>query len=143
MKYFIVFFIFSFCQARDGARELVQSLSWKSFKISQSTHSAEIELTDSVSQALIQMGRPASDELVRILAVQDKGVAAHLILTKIWKPTEQGLTLEYVYDGDEVTQIIYTLNKLSWTWRSSDESFQVAESDLRKITEYWKQTTKK
>lgn len=143
INYFVIFLIFSFCQTKSDSSKLAESLSWNSFEIDHSTHSARIELTDSVSQELLQLGKPVSKDLISVLGDKNKGIAAHLILTKIWQSRKFTLEVDYVYEGDQVAKIRYTLNKVSWIWNTSNESFSVAEDDLNAITNYWLYTTKK
>ncbi len=65
------------------------------------------------AKKLVQIGKPATDELLNALEGETRGVAAHIILMHIWEPKN----ISYSSDFQERHNIIYLYheyNGLKW-----------------------------
>jgi hypothetical protein len=144
---FLILALFTFCQSNvkreDTIKKLVSELSWNSFEYHTTTYFTEIIFIDTSAKELMEIGRPATHELLQVIEDEEKGVITHLLLTKIWYPKKFKVRTEYVYEGEEIQKIIYTINNLNWSWVESDGN-SVKKSDLKKVKEIWyKEVSKK
>ena len=108
--------ISSFAAQRDeSSREiaaLVSHLSWDSVG-GECNGIWRIFPTGEPAKKLVQIGKPATDELLRVLEDADKGVAAHLILSEIWEP-EMIVYGSRVEGSEFVHGFIHIYNGLEW-----------------------------
>ena len=58
---------------------------------------------------LVRIGKPGTDELLKVLKDESKGVAAHLVLSEIWEPKR--VAFGNRLEGDK---FIHTYNGLEW-----------------------------
>ncbi len=94
---------------------------------------------DSTEKALVKIGKPATDELIKALPDKNKTVIAHIILTQIWGDNigKSYFSTKYIYkDCNQLIGWHYTYNGLVWEWYSGkDDSIRQVEID--KIKNYW------
>lgn len=87
------------------------------------------------AEQLLKIGKPATVELVSVLEDENKGVAAHLILSQIWEPDK--IAWE---DRVEGNNFVLVYNGLKWTDVITEGSVksQVDVSDLKKNADEWR-----
>lgn len=87
---------------------LVSQLSWNSVG-GECRFYWHIFPAGEAAEKLLEVGKPATDELLKVLEDESRGVAAHLILSQIWEPetVAYGTRLE----GDK---FIHMYNGLEW-----------------------------
>ena len=61
------------------------------------------------AKKLVLIGKPATDELLMVLEDENRGVAAHLVLSEIWEPKR--VAFGNRLEGDK---FIHTYNGLEW-----------------------------
>jgi len=142
VRNFLVLALLAFCQPSNAQNEdivskLASELSWDSFEYHTTTYFTEIVFIGTSAKELIEIGKPATEELLQIVEIEDKGVIVHLLLTRIWYPKKLKVKTDYVYgQGEEIQKIIYCVNSLKWSWSETDGS-SVNKSDLKGIKEFW------
>jgi hypothetical protein len=124
-------------------KDLVSQLSWDNVGLA-CHFILVIEPVGEVADKLIKIGRPATDELINALEDENKGVAAHVILTNIWGPKFGWVQIRDIYENDDPKNnpkplgTKYTYNGLTWTW--TEEKKDVVEKHaLLKIADEWRQ----
>ena len=87
------------------------------------------------AEELIKIGEPATDELLKVLEDETRGVAAHLILTQIW---ERG-KFEFG-TRREGERFIHTYNGLEWSVIPRDKGIghEVEKAALAKNAQEWR-----
>jgi hypothetical protein len=94
---------------------------------------------DSTEIALVKIGKPVTEKLIKVLPDKNKTVIAHIILTQIWGDNvgKNYFSTKYIYKN--CNQLIgwhYSYNGLVWEWYSGkDDSIRQVEID--KIENYW------
>ena len=68
-------------------KKLVSQLSWDNVGV-ECHFVLEVKPGGEVADKLIKIGKPAADELISVLEDENRGVAAHMILTAIWEPNK-------------------------------------------------------
>ncbi len=82
---------------------------------------------------IIEIGKPATPELIKILENENKGVIAHFILSEIWKDSwNETLCCPFQYIG---TEEIITLNNLNIY--IEDNKLNSKLEDLKANKERW------
>lgn len=123
-------------QATASAEEiasLVNRLSWNSV-------GGECEVLGALcpdgeaAKRLVQIGKPATDELLKVLEDKDRGVAAHLVLTQIWEPQAKSWTT-FARDG-----FTFTSNGLQWsqTRTRKGPKYRIGRDALSKNAAEWR-----
>lgn len=122
----------------NDTTKLVSMLSWESFEINLTTYINEIALVDSASKEIIEIDKNATPILLESILDSNKGVAIHLILTKMWQPECFKIYLDYsqLYGQEDFTSVKFLANHL--TWKTTDEGENIIEPDaLQKIKNFW------
>ena len=90
-------------------------------------------INSSAGTKIIEIGKPATPELIKALGNEHKGVIAHFILSEIWKDTwDESLCCQLQYQG--ATEII-TVNNLK-IYIEENQLYSKLE-DLKAIKEKW------
>ena len=97
---------------------LIEQLSWDSIHLNCEAMMLTARLSGSPATNLVNIGKPATKALLRALESEEKCVAAHLILTEIWLPSESGSMQSGDYKDKSATNgWSYTYNKIiPLTW---------------------------
>jgi hypothetical protein len=120
---------------------LVNQLSWESVG-GECNGVWRIFPTGIAANRLIQIGKRATSQLVQVLKDQEKGVAAHLVLTAIWEP--ERIRIENSIEGNEFefAYHIHVYNGLRWTdvidFKSLSVTSKVNKTDLARNAEKWR-----
>ena len=127
---------------RAEIRSLVRQLSWDSVGGKCNGVWRIFPIGDPAAR-LVQIGKPATRQLVQVLDDQESGVAAHLILTAIWDG-ERVSWENWVEDNQgEVAYFNHVYNGLRWTdiinSKEPSVSYKVDAVDLKTNYQKWKQ----
>jgi hypothetical protein len=130
---------FSTLKAQDNASNqeiagLVSQLSWDSVG-GECRFYWHIFPTGEAAKKLLKIGKPATDELLKVLEDESKGVAAHLILSQIWEP--KNISWENRIEGDD---FVHVYNGLKWAdvLKKRSVKRRVNKVDLVKNAEEWR-----
>jgi len=127
----------------DAARskeveQLIHELSWASVGMGGGVVPIYFP-TGSAAEQLIGRGRGVTIQLVAALGDGGRGVAVHLILSRLWERGGQfGSSTHYLYEGTQITGWEPCVNGLTWRWLRS-QGYSVEQSDLDQNTERWVQ----
>jgi hypothetical protein len=125
----------------EQIRTLVQQLSWESVGYRHFLLMLVPRADGPAARTLIDVGKPVTHELLRVLEDEDRAAAAHLILTAIWTPDAVGETSEkYLFDGDDVIGWTRLCGSLRWTY-SSDDVNVTDPVDRFANAAFWRLTT--
>jgi hypothetical protein len=72
------------------AAALVSQLSWESIRSEEKGLAIRFYPDGDAALKLVGIGRPATEALLKVLGDETKGVAAHIILSRIWEQVELG-----------------------------------------------------
>jgi len=127
----------------QGISGLVSQLSWDTVG-GECNFLFRVFPTGEAADRLIEIGSPATDELLKALEDEKRGVAAHMILTAIWEPKRAGAQIRYVYEAGNPKPIywVLTYNGLRWTW-SEEKGDVVEKEDLLEIARRWRHKIKR
>ncbi len=141
---FIIFYLItslSFGQniSENKITELIDKLNWESVDID-----CEIILvltqSDSISNELVKIGKPATEKLLTAIKNPEKTVAIHIILTRIYEDTErkaEGLGTKYIYKNCKESYGWHHLyNGITWDW-NSDEGQTIKQNQIEIAFNYW------
>lgn len=125
--------------SENRTSELIEKLNWGSIKID-----CQLILiltqTDSVSNELVKIGKPATEKLLSSIKVPNKTVAIHIILTRIYEDTEQkaeGLGTIYIYKNcKELYGWHHVYNGIFWSW-NSEEGESINQNQIDSAFTYW------
>ena len=127
--------------SRQEIDSLVRQLSWNSvggecngvWRIFPDGHAAK---------RLIEIGKPATPLLMHVLNDEERGVAAHLILTAIWELKSPSWENWLEASEVEVAYFNHVYNGLRWTdvinWKNKSVSYRVDSVDLATNSQKWK-----
>jgi hypothetical protein len=94
------------------------------------------------AERLIEIGKPATLELVQVLNDEERAVAAHLILTAIWEVKRIYFMDRVEGDEVEVAYFNHLYNGLRWTdvinWKDMNVSYMVNPLDLARNSQRWR-----
>jgi hypothetical protein len=121
-------------QSQREIVSLIARLSWDSIGGNCERLGASCPEGDAAIK-LVRIGKPATDELLKVLNDQEKGVAAHVVLTAIWEPGAASTT-RFGSGG-----IIATSNGLEWEQRFTKNGFwyRVGRNALSRNAARWRQ----
>jgi hypothetical protein len=134
--------VVSFCsygQIDLGTNKLIDNLSWNSITCDHSYHTFIVNYKDSSVQKLIEIGKPAIENLIKSIDKPDKTVIIHMILTKIIEPdlNNDNLPILYIYkDCNNLIGWHHIYNGLVWEWFSETNN-SIEDSEVVKIKDYW------
>ena len=121
---------------------LVRHLSWDSVRGTCNGY-WRIFPDGPAAKRLIEIGKPATAKLVQVLTDEERGVAAHLILSAIWDG--ENVRLENWVEGDqvEVSYFFHVYNGLKWAdvlkWKDLQHvSYKFDPADLARNSRKWK-----
>jgi hypothetical protein len=120
---------------------LVKQLSWNSVG-GECNGVWRLFPVGNAARRLIEIGKPSTSQLVQTLNDEERGVAAHLILTTIWEG--KTLSWENWIEGneDETVYFIHVYNGLRWTdvlnFKEKSISQKVEPGDLARNSQNWK-----
>lgn len=124
---------------------LVNQLSWKSVGGECNGYWRIVPQGDAAKR-LIEIGKPATSKLVQVLTDEERGVAAHLVLTAIWEAESFSYQNRIEVDPDEVAYFIHVYNGLRWTdvieLKVPSLSSRVDPVDLAANARRWKRKTR-
>jgi hypothetical protein len=87
---------------------------------------------------LIKIGKPATDELLKVLGDEDRGVVAHIILTQIWEPGDYfGESSKGDPSKLKTYVVTYTYNDLKWTW-TKKKGYKADRTELAANADKWR-----
>lgn len=123
---------------------LVKELSWESVHGKDDGESLGAFPSGYPAQRLLTIGKPATPALLAVLEDPARGVAAHLVLTKIYYPDRTEATSEYSPDRVQRTTlgrsviggVSHTVNGLRWYWDASGDHANPA--DLKANAARWR-----
>jgi hypothetical protein len=135
----------SFVKAQGGdagqrVKALVSQLSWKSILGREDGLVWSFYPDGEAALKLIEIGKPATNELLNVLEDESRGVAAHIILTQIWKPIELGEYGESSKGNPYKLKsliVTYTYNGLEWTWKPK-KGYKVEKAALAENANRWR-----
>jgi len=118
---------------------LTSMLSWKSVTIT-CNYVLVLMDGDSVSNKLVQIGKPATERLINAVNNPEKTVAIHIILTRICEPKKynQNISTIYIYRNcNEALGWHHVFNGITWKWiEGEDES--ISDTQVAQVYNYWK-----
>ena len=120
---------------------LVRELSWNSVG-GECNGVWRIFPDGTAAKRLVEIGKAATPQLIQVLTDEERGVAAHLILTAIWDG--ENITVENSVEGDDlkVAYSIHVYNGLRWTevinWKDRSVTHWVDPADLAINLQKWK-----
>ena len=126
--------------SKEGIASLVSELSWDSVG-GECNGVWRIYPDGTSAKKLIQIGKPATAELLKVLSDENRGVAAHLILTAIWEPrnVRHGSWVEG--NAAERAQFVHVYNGLKWVdvidFKPVAVSYKVERIELVKNSKAW------
>lgn len=94
------------------------------------------------AKRLVEIGKPATPELVQALNDEERAVAAHLILTAIWEVKKTSSYQNWVEGNEvEVAYFNHVYNGLQWTdvinWKDTSVTYRVNPVDLARNSQMW------
>lgn len=141
---FLIFYLItslSFGQniSENKITELIDKLNWESVDID-----CQIILvltqSDSISNELVKIGKPATEKLLTALKNPEKTVAIHIILTRIYEDTKrkaEGLGTKYIYkDCKKLNGWHHLYNGITWNWNSKD-GLTINQNQVDIAYNYW------
>ncbi len=133
-------------QAQDlEAERLARTLSWSSVGSDCVATFLFVFPTGAEAERLLAIGRRAIPSLVAVLEDPERGVAAHLILTKMLRPENDATGVAYHYvsetpnPGSELTGWTYRVNGLSWDWVAKGDRSTVEDAELKMNSSRWRE----
>src|SRR5262245_43574769 len=141
----IILFVASFPASASPAQQsriasLVARLSWHSV-VGECNGVWRAFPRGEAAKELIRIGKPSTTELLKILTDENKGVAAHLILTAIWEP--RNISWGNRFDGDVVNggNFVQVYNGLKWVdvidFKRLTINSKIEVFDLRRNSRRW------
>ena len=119
--------------------ELVDKLSWESVTID-CNYILVLKQSDSTSNKLVQIGKPASKKLLEVIKDQEKTVATHIILTRIFddkKRNINGIGTKYIYKNcKESVGWHHLYNGITWKW-TSENGQNISQDQIDLAYNYW------
>lgn len=131
----------SFGQTESEKRisELIDKLNWESVTID-CNYDLVLTQTDSISNELVEIGKPITNQMLSALRIPEKSVASHIILTRIYKDTEkriEGIGTKYIRKNcKESVGWHHIYNGINWEWISGD-GLSISQSQMDLASNYW------
>ena len=94
--------------------DLVSQLSWQSVGYDHMAMILWPKPSGGVADRLVRIGKSATPALLPALLEQDRGVAAHVILSKIYFPSRLESGEAPIYKGPDIVGFRYTTFGLTW-----------------------------
>ena len=120
-------------------KQLIDSLSWNSISMDCMGGMLVLTHADKTEQAILNIGKESTNELISALSDKTKTVIAHIILTQLWEP-QQGrnfLSTKYIYKNcNDLIGWHHVYNGLVWDWRE-DTNQTIEQKEIDKIKNYW------
>jgi hypothetical protein len=120
---------------------LVRQLSWNSVG-GEGNGVWRIFPVGHAAKRLVKIGKPATPQLLQVLNDEERGVAAHLILTEIWEVKSSSFRNWVEGNEIEVAYFNHVYNGLRWTyvfnWKNKSVSHRVDSVDLATNSQKWK-----
>lgn len=119
--------------------KLIDKLNWDSVIVD---YRLILVLTqsDSISNELVKIGKPATEKLLTAIKNPEKTVAIHIILTKIHEETRQkteGLGIKYIYKNcKELNGWHHIYNGIFWDW-NTEEGQTIDQNQIDLAFNYW------
>lgn len=141
---FLVFYLItglSFGQTASEKRisELIDKLNWESVTID-CNYILVLTQSDSITNELVQIGKPATEKLLKAIKNSEKSVATHIILTRIFddkKPRINGIGTKYIYKNcKESVGWHHVYNGITWEW-TSENGQTIAQNQIDFAYDYW------
>lgn len=144
---FAVCSVFSFnVRGQSDVNNHINQLNNDSFTIKNVNYIDVNVSFDSNAEKLLKKGKKATKELIQEMD-NEKFIAIHLILTKIWCPNKLSkIKTQYIYDIDdidkgEIVMEVYTANKLVFVKNIENNTIIASKKSVEKIKEYWLKLT--
>lgn len=137
--YLITSLSFGQYNSENKISKLIDKLNWDSVIID---YRLILILTqsDSISNELVKIGKPATEKLLTAIKNPEKTVAVHIILTRIYEETRQkteGLGMKYIYKNcKELNGWHHIYNGISWDW-NSEEGETINQKQIDLAFNYW------
>lgn len=119
--------------------ELIDKLNWDSVTI-ECNYDLVLTQSDSISNELVKIGKPITTQILSALRIPEKSVASHIILTRIYKDTEnriEGIGTKYIRKNcKESLGWHHIYNGITWEWISGD-GLNITQSQIDLALDYW------
>ncbi|SDT05604.1 hypothetical protein [Winogradskyella sediminis] len=137
--YLITSLSFGQTESEKRVSELINKLSWDSVTID-CNYDLVLTQTDSISNELVEIGKPFTTELINALKTPEKTIALHIILTRIFEDTENriaGIGTKYIYKNcKESVGWHHLYNGITWEW-TSENGQRIPEKQIDLAYNYW------
>jgi len=141
---FLLMFLFftsflSFGQSNSEIDRLIKNLSWESFRFLQSI-TPSFPVFEGSAYELVNIGKPATEELLQAITKPEKTVVVHLILTKLYEPEENYLyqhLINYYCEYKKKIGLHFILNGLVWDWFDKNGYYSIQQYQMDRIKSYW------
>ncbi len=134
-------------QAQSDISSDINKLNQYSFEI-ENVNYTDINISfDDTAKKVLKKGKEATKQLIESIENEDKLIAIHLMLTKIWCSNKlSNIKTQYIYDIEdvdegEIIKEVYTINKLVFIKDIENNTYQISKSSVGKIKEYWRKLT--
>jgi hypothetical protein len=149
----IIFFLFfarniAIGQTQDSTIYHIEKLNWESFNVILQYATIETFFDENGEKLVTTRDGKKFKKLLHYISQENKSVAIHAILTKIYEPKKLLVSVRYIYRKDangkeipsEMISMTFSLNNLNWDIKFNDDnqpSYRIANSEILKIKEYW------
>jgi hypothetical protein len=150
---FIIFFLLfarniAIGQTQDSTIYHIEKLNWESFKVILQYATKKTFFDENAQKLVTIRDSKKFNRLLHYISQEDKSVAIHAILTKIYEPKKLLVSVRYNYKKDanakeipsEMIGMTFSLNNITWDIKFNDDkqpSYCIANSEILKIKEYW------
>lgn len=133
----LLFLSFNFVFAQTKPIEsLIQNINNQDAYIVM-TRTMSPRISSASAKEIVKIGKPATPDLIQVLDSQSKGIAAHFILSEIWKETWEETLCCLIHD--EGNAEIVNINGLEI--RIENEVLSASDEALKNNKERWKKRT--
>lgn len=138
--FFLLSSIISFGQndQENKILELVNKLNWSSVK-TENDLTLLLTASDSISNNLVQIGEPATEFLLKAIKIQEKTIASHAILTRIYDAEYKKIKLTKKYIHKNCQELIgwhNIYNGISWEW-FPEKGQIISQNQIDLASNYW------
>lgn len=137
---FFIVFLQSCVHDTTEIDNLIDKINWNSISINHTGVGDHVVYSDSVVKRLIEIGKPAVNQLIASLSIPEKTVTIHMILTKILEKQNctDYLSKLYIYKDCNLLIGWHSIyNKLVWEW-TEENDLTISQKEINKIIHYWK-----
>jgi hypothetical protein len=151
-SFLIFFFLFvwniAIGQTQDPTTYHIKKLNWDSFNVILQYATIETFFDENAKNLVAIRDSKKFNKLLQYIRQEDKSVAIHAILTKIYEPKKLLVSVRYDYKKDdngkeipsEMIGMTFSLNNITWNMKFNDDkqpSYHITNSEILKIKKYW------